>query len=92
VIHVELVNGRSIEIEWRHKPLERESVCMGRVVHADSDVRSYCSAKARCHPNDGWSKEQGRRVTLTRLLNQLRTAEKFTKFERKLVWLVYFSR
>ena len=41
---------------------------------------------ARCHPNDNFSKEIGRKLALTRALAG------FSKAERAAVWAVYLSR
>jgi hypothetical protein len=97
MIHVELGNGRSIKVEWHHKPLERVSICTGLIITKEGTVGNAYSSMSKCHPCDRWSKEEARKITLMRLLKQLEAKDKddkegLQKVDRTLIWCAYFSR
>jgi hypothetical protein len=102
MIHVDLGNGRSIKIEWHHRPKERYSIATALMITKEGTVGDAVSTMSKCHPNDPWSKEQGRRVSLTRLLEVLTyhgvddlaymLPNKLTKMDRTLIWAAYFGR
>ena len=62
------------------------TVCYG--YEQGKDPIELHSAIAKCSPKDQYNKEIGRKVSLKKLLKKMG----FSKEQRKVIWMAYFSR
>jgi len=99
MLTVDIGQGSSVNMRFQHAVYQREipmskqmigsraCICNLKLVHPDESEELYIGI-AKCHENDNYCRETGRKISLTRAMQN----STLSKHERRLVWEAYLGR
>ena len=93
---VQINSQKSFRITWKYSEVENlETSQISRITTCrivDDSIQGSpfhaASASSRCHENDRFIKESGRKLSLARAIRSLN----IPKSERKIIWETYLNR